>query len=91
MEGELQKVFGRNLRAWREEQNLSQEAFADLLERLATSGIGILLAEQNAQMALSIAHWGYVLEQGVVALSGSGSDLRSNNAVRTAYLGMEIE
>ena len=64
---------------------------ADLLERLATSGIGILLAEQNAQMALSIAHWGYVLEQGVVALSGSGSDLRSNNAVRTAYLGMEIE
>jgi branched-chain amino acid transport system ATP-binding protein len=64
---------------------------ADLLERLATSGIGILLAEQNAQMALSIAHWGYVLEQGVVALSGSGSDLRSNDAVRTAYLGMEVE
>jgi branched-chain amino acid transport system ATP-binding protein len=47
----------------------------------------ILLVEQNAAMALSIAHRGYVLETGAVALSGSAAELHENPSVRRAYLG----
>jgi len=50
-------------------------------------GTTILLVEQNAAMALSIAHRGYVLETGAVALTGTGVELADNPEVRRAYLG----
>jgi branched-chain amino acid transport system ATP-binding protein len=50
-------------------------------------GTTILLVEQNAHMALSIAHRGYVLETGTVAFTGEAADLADNEQVRTAYLG----
>jgi len=47
----------------------------------------ILLVEQNAAMALSIAHRGYVLETGSIALAGTAAELSENADVRRAYLG----
>ncbi len=47
----------------------------------------ILLVEQNALQALSIAHRGYVLQTGEVVLAGDSVDLRENEMVRKAYLG----
>jgi len=49
--------------------------------------VGIILVEQNAHMALRIAHKGYVLETGSIALEGPASDLIDNEHVRKAYLG----
>jgi len=50
-------------------------------------GMTILLVEQNAAMALAIAHRGYVLETGVIALAGTAAELAQNADVRRAYLG----
>jgi branched-chain amino acid transport system ATP-binding protein len=50
-------------------------------------GTTILLVEQNAAMALSIAHRGYVLETGAIVLTGSATELAGNAEVRRAYLG----
>jgi branched-chain amino acid transport system ATP-binding protein len=50
-------------------------------------GTTILLVEQNAAMALAIAHRGYVLEAGIIALSGTAAELAENPDVRRAYLG----
>jgi branched-chain amino acid transport system ATP-binding protein len=47
----------------------------------------IVLVEQNANLALTIAHYGYLLETGCVCLAGSPDELRRNGGVRTAYLG----
>jgi branched-chain amino acid transport system ATP-binding protein len=55
---------------------------------LKESGITILLVEQNARAALSIADYAYVLETGYVTLQGPGKDLLANDEVRRAYLGM---
>ena len=52
------------------------------------SGVTVLLVEQNTQHALSLANRGYVLEAGRVVISGTGSDLLSNEDVRKAYLGL---
>ena len=49
--------------------------------------VGIILVEQNAHMALRIAHQGYVLETGTIALHGPASDLIDNEHVKKAYLG----
>ena len=59
----------------------------DIIDQLHKAGKTILLVEQNAQMALSIATRGYVLETGKVVLTGEGRDLLVNDAVRKAYLG----
>ena len=48
---------------------------------------GVLLIEQNANAALRIADYGYVLETGVIALTGTGEELLTNESVREAYLG----
>jgi len=48
----------------------------------------ILLVEQNAQMALAVSHKAYVLETGEIAVSGTSSELRENDTVRQAYLGV---
>ena len=47
----------------------------------------ILLVEQNAQMALSVANRAYVLETGTISMSGDAQDLLQNDDVRKAYLG----
>jgi branched-chain amino acid transport system ATP-binding protein len=49
--------------------------------------VGIILVEQNAQMALRLAHKGYVLETGCIALQGKASELIDNEHVKKAYLG----
>ncbi|MEI7815520.1 MAG: ABC transporter ATP-binding protein [Coriobacteriia bacterium] len=59
----------------------------DTIGKLHDAGITILLVEQNAHMALSIADRGYVLETGEIKLTGTGKDLLNNEDVRKAYLG----
>ena len=51
-------------------------------------GVTVLLVEQNTQHALTIAHRGFVMESGRMALSGSGSELLADANVRRAYLGL---
>lgn len=58
-----------------------------LIREINQAGTTILLVEQNAFMALSVAHRAYVLETGAIALSGNASDLRSDPKIRAAYLG----
>jgi branched-chain amino acid transport system ATP-binding protein len=58
-----------------------------IIRRLAANGLTVLLAEQNAAMALAVADRGYVLETGRVSLEGTGADLAGNEAVRRNYLG----
>ena len=65
---------------------LVEEIF-DIIQELHKDGTTILLVEQNAQMALSVADRGYVLETGKIVLSGGGSQLLQDDAVRKAYLG----
>ncbi len=59
----------------------------DTIKGINAHGTPILLVEQNAFMALTIAHRGYVLQTGQVALSGSAGELQANAEVRRAYLG----
>jgi len=63
------------------------ELIFETIGKLHAAGIPILLVEQNAHMALSIADRGYVLETGAIKLQGTGTDLLNNEAVRKAYLG----
>ena len=63
----------------------------DIIKEINQTGTSILLVEQNAFMALSIAHRAYVLETGSVALSGDARDLRNDPKVRAAYLGDHVE
>jgi branched-chain amino acid transport system ATP-binding protein len=65
---------------------LVEQIFATI-DSINRQGTTILLVEQNAAMALSIAHRGYVLETGTVVLAGSAADLAGNAEVRRAYLG----
>jgi branched-chain amino acid transport system ATP-binding protein len=65
---------------------LVEQIFATI-ESINRQGTTILLVEQNAAMALSIAHRGYVLETGAIVLSGSAGELAGNADVRRAYLG----
>jgi branched-chain amino acid transport system ATP-binding protein len=65
---------------------LVQQVFATIKE-INEQGMTILLVEQNALQALSVAHRGYVLQTGRVALSGPASQLREDESVRKAYLG----
>ena len=59
----------------------------ELIQRINKMGTTILLVEQNARMALSISHRGYVLETGNIVLSDTGSNLAVDEKVRAAYLG----
>jgi branched-chain amino acid transport system ATP-binding protein len=64
-----------------------QEIFEIIAELNRTDGVSILLAEQNARLALGYASHAYVLENGRVALSGSASELAGRDDVRNLYLG----
>jgi branched-chain amino acid transport system ATP-binding protein len=63
------------------------EQIFDTIRDINRQGMTILLVEQNAAMALSIAHRGYVLETGTIALTGTADELSDNADVRRAYLG----
>jgi|SRR5581483_9342454 branched-chain amino acid transport system ATP-binding protein len=65
---------------------LVEQIFATI-DSINRQGMTILLVEQNAAMALSIAHRGYVLETGGIVLTGSAAELAGNADVRRAYLG----
>ncbi len=64
------------------------ELIFDIVRKLNEQGTTILLVEQNALMALSIAHRGYVLQTGEITISDSAEKLRNDKAVQKAYLGM---
>lgn len=63
------------------------EQIFDIIKELHASGTTILLVEQNAQMALSVADRAYVLETGRISMEGPADELLHNDAVRQAYLG----
>lgn len=63
------------------------EQIFDIIKNLHKSGTTILLVEQNAQMALSIADRGYVMETGRIVTGGTGKELLLDDAVKKAYLG----
>ena len=65
------------------------EKIFEIVGEINQQGTTILLVEQNALMALDIAHRGYVLETGKVALADDAKSLRQNEQVRKTYLGEE--
>lgn len=63
------------------------EQIFSIIADMKKSGTTILLVEQNAQMALSVADRAYVLETGAIAISGTGRELSESDEIRKAYLG----
>ncbi|MFE0652179.1 ABC transporter ATP-binding protein [Streptomyces sp. NPDC059534] len=66
---------------------IMMQKIMETISALKSEGMTILLIEQNAQAALSLADYGYVMEVGTVKLSGTGQDLLVNDDVRKTYLG----
>ena len=66
---------------------LMMKVIMTTIKTLQSQGTTILLVEQNAQAALSLADHGYVLEVGKIVIRGTGKDLLVNDDVRKAYLG----
>ncbi len=58
-----------------------------VIQEINEAGVSLLLVEQNANMALQVAHHAYVLETGAIVMQGSGQDLLASPEVRKAYLG----
>jgi len=65
------------------------DSIFETIQELHRSGTTILLVEQNARMALQVADRGYVLQTGEIVLSGAAAELRANQMVRKAYLGID--
>jgi branched-chain amino acid transport system ATP-binding protein len=65
------------------------EGIFETIQRINKEGTTVLLVEQNALMALSIAHRGYVLQTGQIVLSDKADKLAKNETVQKAYLGVE--
>ena len=63
-----------------------QDIFS-IIREINRQGVTVLLIEQNANMALKIANYGYVLETGSITMTGTGAELLANEKVREAYLG----
>jgi len=61
-----------------------------IIRQLNEEGVSILLVEQNARMALKVAHRVYLLEQGKVSFSGSPEEIQQDEVIKRAYLGTEI-
>jgi branched-chain amino acid transport system ATP-binding protein len=66
---------------------VTRELFAQLGDLNRNHGLTVLVVEQNANLALDIGHWGYVLEAGRIAVQGDARQLHDDEAVRKAYLG----
>jgi len=67
---------------------LMSQTIARIILTINGEGVSILLVEQNAKLALKIAHKGYVLETGTIVLEGDAKDLLQDEAVKSAYLGV---
>lgn len=65
---------------------LVKEIF-EIIKEINAAGTTILLVEQNAHMALSIAHYAYVLETGKIVLEGNAKELAESEEIKKAYLG----
>ena len=66
---------------------LVRSIFERLVEINRQRNITMLLVEQNANLALSVSHYAYVMENGAIRLQGSPNDIRDNPLVKEAYLG----
>lgn len=66
---------------------LMVQEIARVITDINTRGISVVLVEQNALLALKLAHWAYVLQTGLMVLEGKASDLMANEDVKKAYLG----
>jgi len=68
------------------------EQVFDIIQTINKQGVTIFMVEQNASMALSIAHRAYVLQTGQVVLSGTAAEMQANEMIKQAYLGeMKVE
>ena len=65
------------------------DSIFDTIQELHREGTTILLVEQNARAALTVADRGYVLQTGEIIISGTAEELRNNEIVQKAYLGIE--
>ena len=63
----------------------------DIIKEINNQGVTILLVEQNANMALKIAHYAYVLETGTITREGTGQELLNDESIKEAYLGKKKE
>ncbi|MBP5324946.1 MAG: ABC transporter ATP-binding protein [Pseudobutyrivibrio sp.] len=63
----------------------------DIIKEINKQGVTVLLIEQNANMALKIAHSAYVMETGAITLRGTGEELAKNDEIKAAYLGAKIK
>ena len=66
---------------------VTRDLFSQLAELNQRDGLSVLVVEQNANLALEVGHWGYVLEAGRIAVEGPAAQLHDNEDVRKAYLG----
>jgi branched-chain amino acid transport system ATP-binding protein len=66
---------------------VTRDLFSQLAELNQRDGLSVLVVEQNANLALEVGHWGYVLEAGRIAVEGPAAELHDNEDVRKAYLG----
>ncbi len=64
------------------------DEIADIIRQISGQGVPVILVEQNAELALTLSDYAYVLETGTVALEGDADTLRNNEHVRAAYLGV---
>ena len=64
------------------------EEIAGIIEEISNDGVPVVLVEQNAELALGLADYAYVLETGDLAMEGPSQELHDNEHVRTAYLGI---
>jgi branched-chain amino acid transport system ATP-binding protein len=59
----------------------------EVVQTVAAQGVTIMLVEQNANRALQLADWGYVMESGVISMNGNARVMLTDPKVRAAYLG----
>jgi branched-chain amino acid transport system ATP-binding protein len=62
-----------------------------VLRSLKEDGLTLLIVEQNTRVALDLADFGYVMEDGRIVLEGNAADLRANEDIREFYLGLNLE
>lgn len=62
----------------------------EIIKTVNKEGITVLLIEQNANMALSVADYAYVLETGEVQMEGTGAEIAANESVKELYLGKKV-
>jgi branched-chain amino acid transport system ATP-binding protein len=63
------------------------EKIFEVVRTISAQGVTILLVEQNAKLALQAAHRGYVMDSGLITMTGKASDMLDDPKVREAYLG----